>query len=76
MTPCRPRYWLVALFLLAGMGQALANPALSTSQYIEQLQSYEIQLAELSLTPQNAVALRDSLPRGAHGSESAGRDSG
>lgn len=62
MTPCRPRYWLVALFLLAGMGQGLANPALTTSQYIEQLQSYEDQLAELASAPQKAVAFRDSLP--------------
>jgi uncharacterized protein DUF4129 len=62
MTPCRPRYWLVALFLIADMGQALANPALTTSQYIEQLQSYENQLAELASAPQEAVAFRDSLP--------------
>ena len=57
-----PRYWLAALFLLAGMGQAWGSPALSTTQYIEQLQSYEEQVAELASAPQKASAFRDSLP--------------
>jgi hypothetical protein len=62
MTPRTPRYWLAALFLLAGMGQALGSHALSTTQYIEQLQSYENQVAELASAPQKALAFRDSLP--------------
>jgi hypothetical protein len=57
-----PRYWLPALFLLAGLGQALGSPALSTPQYVEQLQSYENQIAEIASAPQKAVVLRDSLP--------------
>jgi hypothetical protein len=57
-----PRYWLAAVFLLAGMGQAWGSPALSSPQYVEQLQSYENQVAELASAPQKAVALRDSLP--------------
>jgi hypothetical protein len=56
------RYWLAVLFLLAGMGQALGSAALSTTQYIEQLQSYENQVAELASAPQKAYTLRDSLP--------------
>ena len=43
---------------LAGFGL----PALTSTQYIEQLQRYENQVAELSSSPQNAVALRDSIP--------------
>jgi Domain of unknown function (DUF4129) len=57
-----PRYWLAAVFLLAGLGQSWGSPALSTPQYVEQLQSYENQVAELASVPQKAVALRDSLP--------------
>jgi hypothetical protein len=56
------RYWLVLLLLPAGMGQASGSPALSTAQYIEQLQSYENQVAELASAPQKALAFRDSLP--------------
>lgn len=62
MTAFGPRYWLVALFLLAGIEQALASPALSTPQYIEQIESYENQVAELTSSPQNALGFRDSLP--------------
>lgn len=61
MTP-GPRFWLTMLFLLACMGQALGSPALSTTQYIEQLHSYEDQAAELASAPQKAPAFRDSLP--------------
>jgi hypothetical protein len=53
---------LAALFLLAALGQALGSPALSTPQYVEQLQSYENQIAELASAPQKAVVFRDSLP--------------
>jgi hypothetical protein len=62
MMAFRPRYWLAALFLLAGMGRALGSPALTTPQYIGQLQSYENQVAQLASSPQNALAFRDSLP--------------
>jgi hypothetical protein len=62
MMACGSRYWLAALFLLAGMGQALGIPALSTAQYIERLQRYENQVAELASAPQKAPAFRDSLP--------------
>ena len=62
MTPFGPRYWLAVLFLLAGMGQALASPALSTSQYIEQLQNYENQVAEIASALQKAPEFRNSLP--------------
>jgi hypothetical protein len=62
MTPFAPRYWLAALFLLAGLGQASGVPALTTRQYVDQLQSYESQVAELASAPQNAVGLRDSIP--------------
>jgi hypothetical protein len=55
-------YWLAALFLLAGMGQASERPSFTTPQFVEQLQSYENQVAELASAPQKAVALRDSLP--------------
>jgi hypothetical protein len=58
-----PRYWLAALFLLAGTGQALGSPSLSTLQYIEQLQGYENQIAELASAPQKAVTFRDFLPQ-------------
>ncbi len=61
MTP-GPRYWLTPLFLLAGLGQALGRPALSTTQYIERLQNYKNQVAEFASSPQKAPAFRDSLP--------------
>jgi len=48
MRPFRFRYGLAALFLLAGMGQAFGIQAISTAQYIEQLQGYESQVAELA----------------------------
>ena len=57
-----PRYCLAALFLLAALGQAHGLPALTTTQYIEQLQRYENQITELASAPQKAVAFRDSLP--------------
>jgi hypothetical protein len=62
MTSFGFRYWLAALFLLAGIGQAGGSRALKTTQYVEQLQIYESQVAELASAPQKAVALRDSLP--------------
>jgi Domain of unknown function (DUF4129) len=62
MMACGSRYWLAWLFLLAGMGQASGIPALSTTQYVERLQGYEYQVAELASAPQKAPALRDSLP--------------
>ncbi len=63
MTSCRLRYCLGALFLLAGTGMGQAeNPALSTPQYIEQLQSWENHVAELASGPQKAPEFRDSLP--------------
>jgi hypothetical protein len=57
-----PRYCLTALFLLVAFGQALANPALSTTQYAERLHSYQDQVAEFATAPQKAPAFRDSLP--------------
>ncbi len=56
------RCGLASLFLLASLGQAFGLPALTSTQYVEQLQSYENQVAELSSAPQKAVAFRDSLP--------------
>lgn len=61
MKPFGLRCGLAALFLLAGL-QAFGLPALTSTQYVEQLQRYENQVAELSSSPQNAVALRDSIP--------------
>lgn len=62
MTHFGLRCGLAALFMLVGMRQALASPALSTSQFTEQLQSYENQVAELASAPQKGPAFRDSLP--------------
>lgn len=62
MTCFAPRGGLAALFLLAGLTRAWGLPALSTAQYIAQLQSYESQVAELSSSPGKAVVFRDSLP--------------
>jgi hypothetical protein len=62
MRPFRFRCGLAALFLLAGMGQGFGIQAISTAQYIEHLQGYESQVAELASAPQKAVAFRDSLP--------------
>ncbi len=56
------RYGLAVLFLLAALGQASGLPALTRAQYIDQIQNYENRIAELASAPQNAVALRDSLP--------------
>jgi hypothetical protein len=53
---------MAALFLLAGLGRASALPALTNAQYIQQLQSYENQVAELASDPQKAYTFRDSLP--------------
>jgi hypothetical protein len=61
MTPFGSRYCLAALFLF-GLAQASDRPALTTAQYIEQLQSYENQVAELASAPQKGYTLRDSLP--------------
>jgi hypothetical protein len=64
----RLRCGLAVLFLLAGVGYALETPALSAggslsiSQYTEQLQGYENQVAELASAPQKALEFRDSLP--------------
>jgi hypothetical protein len=63
MTPFGPRYCLGALLLLAGLGQASDRPSLTRPQYIEQLQSYENQVAELASTPQKAHDFRNSLPQ-------------
>jgi hypothetical protein len=62
MMAWRPRYCLAALFLLAGLGQASGTTALTTAQYVEQLQSYENQVAELASAPQKAPDFRDSIP--------------
>jgi len=62
MTLFGPRYYVAALFLLSGVGWASAPPAITTAQYIEQLQSYENQAAELASAPHKALAFRDSLP--------------
>jgi hypothetical protein len=68
MRPFGLRYGAAVLFLLAGMGQAWESPALSAgqslsiSQYIEQLQGYESQVAEFASAPEKATAFRDSLP--------------
>ena len=53
---------MVALFLLAGLGRAPGLPALTNAQYIEQLQRYENQVAELASDPQKAYTFRDSVP--------------
>jgi hypothetical protein len=62
MTPFGPRSCLAALFLLAGLAQASERPALNTAQYLEQLEGYENQVAELASAPQKAYTFRDSLP--------------
>ena len=62
MTAFGPRFCIAALFLLAGLGRAPGLPALTNAQYIEQLQSYENQVAELASDPQKAHTFRDSLP--------------
>jgi uncharacterized protein DUF4129 len=62
MTPFGLRYCLAAMFLLAGLAQASDRPELTTTQYIDQLQSYQNQIEELASTPQKAHAFRDSLP--------------
>jgi hypothetical protein len=62
MTPFGPRSCLAALFLLAGLAQASERPALNTAQYVEHLESYENQVAELASAPQKAYTFRDSLP--------------
>jgi hypothetical protein len=62
MTLFGPRYCLAVLFLLAGRGQAFDHLPLSTTQYVEHLQNYEQQIAELASAPQKAVGFRDSLP--------------
>lgn len=56
------RYCLAALVLLAGLKQACCQTSLTEPQYIEQLQSFQTQIAELSTAPQKAVIFRDSLP--------------
>jgi hypothetical protein len=62
MMPFGPRYYLGALLLLTGLGQAADRPALTVTQYIEQLKTYENQVAELGSAPQKAHDFRDSLP--------------
>jgi hypothetical protein len=62
MTPFGPRSGLALLFVLFGMGRASGLPALNTTQYIEQLRSYESQVAELTTAPQKAPGFRDSVP--------------
>jgi hypothetical protein len=62
MTVFRPRYCLTALCLLASLGQASAQQPLTTSEYMERLQEYQNQTAELASAPQKAVTFRDSLP--------------
>ena len=62
MTSFGLRYCPAALFVLVGMAQASDRPPLTTSQYIEQLQNYENQIAEIASAPQKAVDLRDSIP--------------
>ena len=68
MTPFAPRRGCAALvllasfFALAGCGCAADQPALTHQEYIAQLRSYESQVGALATTPQNAPALRDSIP--------------
>ena len=62
MTSLGPRYCLAALFLLAGLGQAFDKPALTATRYVEQIQDYENQIAEIASAPQKAVGFRDSVP--------------
>ena len=62
MTLFGPRSCLASLFLLAGLGQVSGQGSFSTSQYIQQLQNYENQIAELASGPRKAVDFRDSLP--------------
>jgi hypothetical protein len=51
-----------ALLLLSGLACASDQPALTESQYADQLQHYQDQVGELSSAPQKATALRDSIP--------------
>jgi hypothetical protein len=53
---------MAALLLVAAASPALEIVALNTAQYADQLHTYENQIAELPTHPQNALALRDSLP--------------
>jgi Domain of unknown function (DUF4129) len=73
MTPFAPHrgmaalFPLIAFFALIALGHTsdhsvMAPAAFNHQQYVEQLQSYEIQVSELASTPQDAPALRDALP--------------
>jgi hypothetical protein len=62
MMAFKTRYCLATVFLLASLCHADGVPALTNAQYIEQLQSYENQVAEFASSPQKAVTFRDSLP--------------
>ncbi|MGA8620103.1 MAG: DUF4129 domain-containing protein [Candidatus Sulfotelmatobacter sp.] len=61
MRLCRPFYCVIGMFVLTALGQAADGSALSTTQYVEQLQSYEDQVAKLATSPETALAFRDSL---------------
>lgn len=54
---------LILLFLFTGAAaRGSEEPALSSTQYAEQLQNYEEKVGELATSPQRALRLRDSLP--------------
>jgi len=55
-------YCFAVVFLLVAMEQASGQPALTESQYIDQLERYENQINQLASKPQGAVGFRDSLP--------------
>jgi len=62
MTLFGMRYFVATLFLLASVSQAADAPALTLPQYVDELQTYENQVAELAASPQKALAFRDSIP--------------
>lgn len=61
MTLSVPRA-IFGLLLLVGSMPASDRPALTRAQYVDLLQSYENQIHQLASAPQNAPALRDSVP--------------
>ncbi|HUA14454.1 MAG TPA: DUF4129 domain-containing protein [Verrucomicrobiae bacterium] len=62
MMPSALRRASVVFVLLSGVIRASDRPTISWNQYVEQLQSYQEKLNELSSAPQKAAALRDSIP--------------
>jgi len=61
MTPFVTRLCLFAVCLPAALAQAGDGPALSTTQYVDQLNAYKSEVAEIETAPQKALPFRDSL---------------